>query len=40
MKGTCDPLVGDTPRIGTKGQIGKEEDLGKYQEGNLEYVFY
>ncbi len=22
MKGDCDPLVGDIPRIGTKGQIG------------------
>ncbi len=25
LKGTCGPLAGDTPRIGTKGQIGSQE---------------
>ena len=24
VKGTCDPLAGDTPRIGTKRQIGSK----------------
>ena len=37
MKGVCDPLTGDTPRIGVKGQIGSEESLGKCQETSLEY---
>ncbi len=37
MKGTCVPLVGDTPRIGATGQVGSEESLGKCQEASLEY---
>jgi hypothetical protein len=37
MKGDCVPLVGDTPKIGAKGQIGSEESLGKCQEASLEY---
>ncbi len=45
MKGVCDlgdwntvtfPM-GDTPRIGAKGQIGSGESLGKCQETSLEY---
>jgi hypothetical protein len=37
LKGSCDPLTGDTSRIGAKRQIGWEESLGKCQEASLEY---
>ncbi len=37
LKGVCDPLTGDTTRIGAKRLIGIEDPLEKCQETSLEY---